>query len=60
MPQYKKKELRMTDPDQKLLQVYAHKIAVRKYLVCELRERDVFVCLMQNEEQQYVLRKLPA
>ena len=26
----------------------------------ELRAKDVFVCLMQNEEQQYVLRKLPA
>ena len=52
--------LKVTDVDQKLLQVHAHKIAVQRYLVCELRAKDVFVCLMQNEEQQYVLRKLPA
>ena len=52
--------LKVTDADQKLLQVHAHKIQANKYLVVELRTKDIFVCLMQNEEQQYVLRKLPA
>ena len=52
--------LKITDPDQELKSVHAHKVSAGKYLVVELRTKDIFVCVMQNETQQYVVRKMRA
>ena len=41
----------MSDPDQELWEIHAQKVGGSRYLIVELREKDVFVVAMQNDKR---------